>query len=119
MIARVSMLLKSQAPSDMLPFSQRNKTNLEFGTLTDSSSNDTIDSVLRHRELGQAKDESAPSRNHFQGTSSHLCFADGSPDDLKKMMDLNVLGLNVCTQQALKSMKDRGVDDGHIIHINR
>jgi len=34
-------------------------------------------------------------------------------------MDLNVIGLSVCTQQALKSMKERGVDDGHIIHINR
>jgi len=34
-------------------------------------------------------------------------------------MDVNVMGLSVCTQQALKSMKERGVDDGHIIHINR
>jgi len=57
--------------------------------------------------------------NCIRGSSLHLCSADGSPDDLKKMMDLNVLGLSVCTQQALKSMKERGVDDGHIIHINR
>ena len=34
-------------------------------------------------------------------------------------MDINVMGLSVCTQQALKSMKERGVDDGHVIHINR
>jgi NADP-dependent 3-hydroxy acid dehydrogenase YdfG len=35
------------------------------------------------------------------------------------MLDVNVLGLSVCTKEALQSMKDRGVDDGHIIHINR
>ena len=34
-------------------------------------------------------------------------------------MDVNVMGLSVCTQQALESMKERGVDDGHVIHINR
>jgi len=34
-------------------------------------------------------------------------------------MDVNVIGLSVCTQQALKSMKERGMDDGHVIHINR
>jgi len=64
---------------------------------------------------------SSDARNHKlkKRTSSDLCSADGSPDDLKKMIDLNVLGLSVCTQQALKSMKERGVDNGHIIHINR
>jgi len=43
------------------------------------------------------------------------CSTDGSQDDIKIMLDLNVRGLCVCTQQALKSMKERGVDDGHII----
>jgi len=35
------------------------------------------------------------------------------------MLDVNVLALSVCTIQAFQSMKERGVDDGHIIHINR
>ncbi|PNF26476.1 Farnesol dehydrogenase [Cryptotermes secundus] len=39
-------------------------------------------------------------------------------EELKGMLDLNVLGLSVCTKEALQSMKERGVDDGHIIHIN-
>jgi len=34
------------------------------------------------------------------------------------MLDVNVLALSVCTIQAFQSMKERGVDDGHIIHIN-
>jgi len=35
------------------------------------------------------------------------------------MLDVNVLAVSVCTIQACQSMKERGVDDGHIIHINR
>jgi NADP-dependent 3-hydroxy acid dehydrogenase YdfG len=49
----------------------------------------------------------------------HTSFSDGPTEDLKNMLDLNVLGLSVCTQEALACMKQRGVDDGHIIHINR
>ena len=48
-----------------------------------------------------------------------LLFLGGSTEELKKMLDVNVLGLSVCTVQALQSMKERAVDDGHIIHINR
>ena len=48
-----------------------------------------------------------------------LLFLDGSTEELKKMLDVNVLALSVCTIQAVQSMKERGVDDGHIIHINR
>ncbi|XP_069683455.1 farnesol dehydrogenase-like [Periplaneta americana] len=43
---------------------------------------------------------------------------DGPTEELKKMLDLNVLGLSMCTKEALQVMKEKGVDDGHIIHIN-
>nr|XP_061828043.1 dehydrogenase/reductase SDR family member 11-like [Nerophis lumbriciformis] len=36
----------------------------------------------------------------------------------KNMLDVNVLALSICTQEAYQSMKDRNVDDGHIININ-
>ena len=39
------------------------RKDLQFGTWTDLLSKDTIDSVLRHREVGRAKDLSAPPRN--------------------------------------------------------
>ncbi|XP_060902896.1 dehydrogenase/reductase SDR family member 11-like [Labrus mixtus] len=50
----------------------------------------------------------------------------GHPDPLltgktsgwKNMLDVNVLGLCVCTREAYQSMKERNVDDGHIININ-
>ena len=55
MTARVSMLLKSRASPDMLPFSLCNKKRLAIR-------NDTIDSVIRHREVGRAKDLTTPPR---------------------------------------------------------
>ncbi|XP_045130200.1 dehydrogenase/reductase SDR family member 11-like isoform X2 [Portunus trituberculatus] len=45
-------------------------------------------------------------------------LAEGTPDQWRKMLDLNVVALCLCTREALASMKERGVDDGHIIHIN-
>lgn len=37
---------------------------------------------------------------------------------MRKMLDVNVLALTICTREAVKRMRERGVDDGHIIHIN-
>ncbi|CAB1316417.1 unnamed protein product, partial [Coregonus sp. 'balchen'] len=33
-------------------------------------------------------------------------------------VDVNVLALSICTREAYQSMKERNVDDGHIININ-
>jgi len=55
----------------------------------------------------------------WQLTSYFSSFIGGSTEELKKMLDVNVLALSVCTMQAFQSMKEKGVDDGHIIHINR
>ena len=71
--ARVSMLLKSLASPDMFPFSLCKKKRLavEYTKTCNSAheqtplSNDTIDSVLRHREVGRAKDLSAPPRKCY------------------------------------------------------
>lgn len=34
-------------------------------------------------------------------------------------LQVNVLALSICTREAYQSMKERKVDDGHIININR
>ncbi|XP_046988873.1 dehydrogenase/reductase SDR family member 11-like [Schistocerca americana] len=41
----------------------------------------------------------------------------GQTAEWKRILDVNVLGLSICTREAVQSMLDRGVDDGFIIHI--
>lgn len=50
------------------------------------------------------------------GNKGSLC--DGDTDVWRNMLNVNVLGLSICTREAIKSMKERGVDDGHVIHIS-
>ncbi|KAJ9580230.1 hypothetical protein L9F63_004103 [Diploptera punctata] len=52
------------------------------------------------------------------GTSHESSLIDGETHDWKCMLDLNVLGLSMCTKEALKIMNENKVEDGHIIHIN-
>ena len=59
MRARVSLFLKSRAWSDMLSFSLCNKKTYNSAQEQTPLSNDTIASVLRHREVGRLKDSSA------------------------------------------------------------
>ncbi|XP_034404480.1 dehydrogenase/reductase SDR family member 11-like [Cyclopterus lumpus] len=42
----------------------------------------------------------------------------GETSGWKNMLDVNVLALCICTREAYQSMKERNVDDGHIININ-
>ncbi|XP_030008614.1 dehydrogenase/reductase SDR family member 11-like [Sphaeramia orbicularis] len=42
----------------------------------------------------------------------------GKTSAWKSMLDVNVLALSICTREAYQSMKERNVDDGHIININ-
>ncbi|XP_052688400.1 dehydrogenase/reductase SDR family member 11-like isoform X2 [Crassostrea angulata] len=42
----------------------------------------------------------------------------GSTADWKNMLDVNVLGLCICTREAFQQMQKNKVDDGHIILIN-
>ncbi|CAG2056203.1 unnamed protein product [Timema podura] len=63
-------------------------------------------------------------RNQIQERSwskieKYIVVGDGKTDQWRQILETNILGLNICTREAYQSMKSRGVDDGHIIHINR
>ncbi|XP_026138449.1 dehydrogenase/reductase SDR family member 11-like isoform X2 [Carassius auratus] len=42
----------------------------------------------------------------------------GKTSGWRTIMDVNVIALSVCTREAYQSMKERKIDDGHIININ-
>ncbi|KAM8835297.1 dehydrogenase/reductase SDR family member 11-like [Synchiropus picturatus] len=42
----------------------------------------------------------------------------GTTEGWRDMINVNVLALSICTREAYKSMRERNVDDGHIININ-
>lgn len=43
---------------------------------------------------------------------------DGRTEDWKMLLDTNVLGLSIATREAIRGMKESGIADGHIIHVN-
>ena len=50
------------------------------------------------------------------GLGRKASLIDGNPDHFREMLDVNVMGLLLCTQEALVDM--RRSDRGHIIHIS-
>ncbi|XP_023698420.1 dehydrogenase/reductase SDR family member 11 [Paramormyrops kingsleyae] len=42
----------------------------------------------------------------------------GRTEGWRTMIDINILALSICTREAYQSMKERNIDDGHIININ-
>ncbi|KAF0772247.1 farnesol dehydrogenase-like [Aphis craccivora] len=43
----------------------------------------------------------------------------GKTNDWKQMFDTNVMGLNICSREAIKFMEEMKIKEGHIININR
>ncbi|KAF4531862.1 hypothetical protein B566_EDAN000890 [Ephemera danica] len=41
-----------------------------------------------------------------------------STKDVQSILNTNIFGLCLFTREVIKDMRDRGVDDGHIFHIN-
>lgn len=43
---------------------------------------------------------------------------DGKTESWQKMIDVNVIGLCICTRESIKLMRENGIDDGHVIHLS-
>merc|ERR1719458_2396565 len=52
------------------------------------------------------------------GFSSDGTLMEGCVSDWTKMLEVNVVGLNQCTQLAIKSMIKHKIDDGQIVMVN-
>lgn len=52
------------------------------------------------------------------GVSGQKSLLEGSAEEWRHILDVNVVALSVCTREAVKSMKRRNVADGHIIHLS-
>ncbi|KAL4236558.1 Dehydrogenase/reductase SDR member 11 [Mactra antiquata] len=49
------------------------------------------------------------------GFSYNSSLLEATSEQWRQMLDVNVVGLLACTRETVKSMKERGVDDGHIV----
>merc|ERR1712156_762001 len=52
------------------------------------------------------------------GYSIGNLLLEGSMEEWRGMLDVNVLSLQLCTQLAIKSMLKNKIDDGHVILVN-
>lgn len=51
------------------------------------------------------------------GLAEHTSLSDGETEKWRRVLETNVIGLSVATREALRSMRDNGID-GHVVHIN-
>ncbi|GBN36652.1 Dehydrogenase/reductase SDR family member 11 [Araneus ventricosus] len=52
------------------------------------------------------------------GLGENAPLLTGSATEFRNMLDVNVMALCICTQQAVQLMRESGIDDGQIIHIS-
>lgn len=52
------------------------------------------------------------------GVAHAASLLEGSTSQWREMLEINVLGPTLCSREAFRSMREAGVDDGHIVNIN-
>ncbi|XP_047106107.1 farnesol dehydrogenase-like [Schistocerca piceifrons] len=51
------------------------------------------------------------------GVFSDSQLTEGSTEEFRRMLEVNVLGLTLCTKEAVNLMRAKGIGDGHIVNI--
>ncbi|XP_065892555.1 dehydrogenase/reductase SDR family member 11-like isoform X3 [Dysidea avara] len=52
------------------------------------------------------------------GLANDAPLLSGTTEQWREMMEVNILGLCVMTREFIKQLRERNVDDGHVIHLN-
>ncbi|KAB7508038.1 Dehydrogenase/reductase SDR family member 11 [Armadillidium nasatum] len=52
------------------------------------------------------------------GISYDKTLLDGSVAEWRNMTDVNIIAPCICSKLSIESMRERGIDDGHIINVN-
>ncbi|XP_060875152.1 dehydrogenase/reductase SDR family member 11-like [Metopolophium dirhodum] len=52
------------------------------------------------------------------GVGGRSTLIDGTVSEWKKILDVNVIALSVCSREAVRSMNSRNLKDAHIIHLS-
>lgn len=69
--------------------------------------------IAEHKELGKVD---ICINNAGMSTSETLL--EGKYENWKKMMNINVVGLCLCTKLSIESMQKNNIDDGHVVMIS-
>ncbi|RXG54088.1 Dehydrogenase/reductase SDR family member 11, partial [Armadillidium vulgare] len=52
------------------------------------------------------------------GLTNGKGILDSTVEEMHELSNVNVIALCLCSQLAILSMRERGVDDGHVINVN-
>ncbi|XP_069686892.1 dehydrogenase/reductase SDR family member 11-like isoform X2 [Periplaneta americana] len=52
------------------------------------------------------------------GVTGQNSLIEGSPDEWRHLLDVNIIALCLCTKEAVDSMRRRDVSDGHIFNLS-
>ena len=53
------------------------------------------------------------------GMSANHSLLEGTPEEWRTMLDVNIVGVCLLTKLAVENMRQNAIDDGHIVNVSR